>query len=478
MATLNLVDIQGIVARGYGELEGGCYMLLGIRDAAAARAWLGGLTSNVTSAAVRPEARALNVAFTHGGLRALGLDEESLSTFPHEFEDGMTSSYRRRILGDSGDSAPERWDWGGPNTAPVHILIMLFGRDEETRAEFCREVSQGFEAGGVEQLGDTLKCVVLKDVENNCSKEHFGFCDAIAQPFIEGLGKTGPPANTVKAGEIVLGYPNEYQLYTERALAKPERDPRGILPRDVEGSESRDLGCNGTYLVFRQLEQHVNRFWEFMEEKTRGADGTSDPEARIRLASKMVGRWPSGAPLLLSPDAENRTLGHENDFAYHAADPHGLKCPMGSHIRRSNPRDTLDPRPGTEKSIAVNKRHQLLRRGRVYGEPVAASMSPDDILRAAATGERGLHFICLNANISRQFEFVQQTWANNPKFDGLYNDTDPIIGPRDPDTGGVFTEQSEPVRRMVRGLPEFVTVRGGAYFFLPGLTALRYLASV
>src|SRR4051812_47371371 len=141
MATLNLGDIQGIVARGYGELEGGCYMLLGIRDAAAARAWLGGLTSNVTSAAVRPEARALNVAFTHGGLRALGLDEDTLSTFPHEFEDGMTSSYRRRILGDSGDSAPERWDWGGPNTGPVHILILLFGRDEEARAEFCREVS-------------------------------------------------------------------------------------------------------------------------------------------------------------------------------------------------------------------------------------------------------------------------------------------------------------------------------------------------
>jgi Dyp-type peroxidase family len=478
MTTLNLGDIQGIVARGYGELEGGCYMLLGVRDAPAARGWLGGLANLVTGGDRKPEVRALNIAFTHGGLKALGLDDETLGTFPHEFQDGMTSPYRRRILGDTGESAPERWDWGGPNNAPVHILLMLFAKDEPARADFCRDVSSGFDAGGVEQIGKTLECVVLRDEANNCSKEHFGFCDAVTQPFIEGLGKKGPPSNTIKAGEFILGYPNEYGLLTERTTVKAERDPRGILPRDAGGSGDHDLGCNGTYLVFRQIEQHVNRFWQFMEEKTRGADGTSYPDARIRLASKMVGRWPSGAPLLLSPGGEDTALGHENDFAYHAADPHGFKCPVGSHVRRSNPRDTLDPHPGTEKSIAVNKRHQLLRRGRAYGPPVAASMNPEDILRAEVSGERGLHFICLNANISRQFEFVQQTWVNNPKFDGLYNDTDPLIGIRDYADGGVFTEQSQPVRRRVRGLPEFVTVRGGAYFFLPGLTALRYLASV
>lgn len=477
MTTLNLTDIQGIFARGYGELEGGCYMLLGVRDAAAARAWLARLAGLVTTADSRPEERALQVAFTHGGLKALGLDDDTLGTFPHEFQDGMTSRYRRRILGDDGDSAPENWQWGGPNNAPVHVLLMLFARDEPSRLEFCREMSGGFEAGGVEQIGRTLECVVLRDEANNCSKEHFGFCDAIAMPFVEGLGKAGPPSNTIKAGEFILGYPNEYGLLTERAMVKPARDPRGLLPTDAGGSGDRDLGCNGTYLVFRQLEQHVNRFWQFMEDKTRSADGTSDPGARIRLASKMVGRWPSGAPLLLSPAADDTRLGHENDFAYYAADPHGFKCPVGSHIRRSNPRDSLDPHPGTEKSIAINKRHQLLRRGRAYGRPVADSMDPSDILRAEATGERGLHFICLNANISRQFEFVQQTWANNPKFDGLYNDPDPIIGSRGPGDD-IFTEQSEPVRRVVRGLPQFVTVRGGAYFFLPGLAALRYLASI
>jgi Dyp-type peroxidase family len=482
MSTLNLKDIQGIIARGYGELEAGCYMLLGIRDAKAARVWLGHLAARVTPADEKPSEQALNIAFTCGGLRALGLNEETVETFSHEFQDGMTSDYRQRILGDSGESAPGNWVWGGPGNLPVHILLMLFARDEAARQKLCETLSQDFQSGGVEQIGETLKAVVLRDEATNCSKEHFGFCDSIAQPFIEGLGKTGPRANTIKAGEFILGYPNEYALFTERAVVKAERDPQGILPLDHEGSGNRDLGCNGSYLVFRQLQQHVNRFWQFMEETTRDASGKSHPDARIRLASKMVGRWPSGAPLALSPTADDAALGKENDFAYYTTDPHGFKCPIGSHVRRSNPRDSLEPHRGTEKSIAVNKRHQLLRRGRAYGQPVAASMNPEDILRAEATGERGLHFICLNANISRQFEFVQQTWVNNPKFDGLYNDADPLIGDRgneDPKRpAGSFTEQAEPVRRRISQLPQFVTVRGGAYFFLPGLTAIRYLASM
>ncbi|HLL70898.1 MAG TPA: Dyp-type peroxidase [Pyrinomonadaceae bacterium] len=482
MSTLDLKDVQGIIARGYGELEFGCYLLLNVRDAKAAREWLGTISGLVTSGEERRPPRALNIAFTCRGLEALGLDAEILQTFSHEFQDGMTSDYRQRILGDHGESAPERWDWGGPNTAPVHILLMLFAADEDARLEFCRTLSQGFKAsGGVEQVGETLRSIVLRDEATGCSKEHFGFCDSITQPFIEGLGKTGPPANSVRTGEFVLGYPNEYNLFTERPVLKAERDPQNILPPEHEGSGQHDLGMNGTYLVFRQLQQHVNRFWQFMEDSTRAPGGQSHPDARIRLASKMVGRWPSGAPLVLSPDAENPALGKENDFAYHAVDPHGLKCPIGSHIRRSNPRDSLDPHPGTPESIEVNKRHQLLRRGRAYGQPVAASMNPEDILRADASGERGLHFICLNANISRQFEFVQQTWINNPKFGGLYNDADPVVGDRDAGQKGesaVFTEQAEPVRRRVERLPQFVTVRGGAYFFLPGLRAIRYLASI
>ncbi|MGZ7042567.1 MAG: Dyp-type peroxidase, partial [Thermoanaerobaculia bacterium] len=126
----------------------------------------------------------------------------------------------------------------------------------------------------------------------------------------------------------------------------------------------------------------------------------------------------------------------------------------------------------------VNKRHQILRRGRIFGPPVAASMDPDDIMNGDPAGERGLYFICLNANISRQFEFVQHSWVNSPKFAGMYADPDPLIGARSGEPGGdAFTVPADPVRQRVVGMPSFVTVRGGGYFFLPGIRALKYLAS-
>ena len=181
--------------------------------------------------------------------------------------------------------------------------------------------------------------------------EPFGFRDGISQPFVEGLSKTGPPETTVRAGEFVLGYPNEYGLYTDRPLLDASADPGGTLPRDAEGSGRADLGRNGSYLVFRQLRQDVPGFWRYVDDATRRPDGSSDPEARLRLASKMVGRWPSGAPLTLAPDADDPSLADANDFAYHELDPRGARCPVGSHIRRSHPRDSLDPRPGSERLL-------------------------------------------------------------------------------------------------------------------------------
>jgi deferrochelatase/peroxidase EfeB len=188
----------------------------------------------------------------------------------------------------------------------------------------------------------------------------------------------------------------------------------------------------------------------------------------------MVGRWPGGAPLTLSPDRDDPALAEANDFGYFHEDPVGTGCPVGAHVRRTNPRDSLDPGPGTDKSLAINRRHRLLRRGREYGQALSPEAALTESL--AADEQRGLHFICLNGNIARQFEFVQNTWLNNPKFAGLYDDSDPLVGQSEP-YGGTFTMPSATVRRRVTGMPRFIKVRGGAYFFLPGLTALRRLAS-
>jgi Dyp-type peroxidase family len=314
-------------------------------------------------------------------------------------------------------------------------------------------------------------------------KEHFGFRDGVSQTGIEGVHTRTSPGNTIAAGEFVLGYPNAYGQYTDRPLLSPEQDPGGLLPQAPDDQRARDLGMNGSYLVFRQLSQDVVKFWQSCDENTRHRDGTSNPEARIRLASKMVGRWPSGTPLVRAPERDDPAFASDNEFLYYGSgDAHGLKCPIGAHIRRTNPRDSLEPDPGSDRSIEVGKRHRIIRRGRVYGAPVASSMESADILAGAdAAGERGLHFLCFNTHIGRQFEFIQHTWVNNPGFDGLYDDDDPLIGDRGcghGKPGGTFTIQADPVRTRVTGLPRFVQVRGAGYFFLPGIRALRFLASL
>jgi Dyp-type peroxidase family len=227
--------------------------------------------------------------------------------------------------------------------------------------------------------------------------------------------------------------------------------------------------------VLRQLRQDVAGFWRYVDRESRRADGSSDPQARLWLASKLVGRWPSGAPLATSPAHDDPRLAEWNDFGYGLTDRHGLSCPLGAHVRRANPRDSLDPEPGTDRSVEINRRHRILRRGRKYGAglTIDSVFNPD---QADDETERGLHFIGLCANLQRQFEFIQHTWINNPKFDGLYDDVDPLVGTRP--TGGCFTIQAQPIRRRLRDLPQFVTVRGGGYFFLPGIRALRYLASL
>jgi len=463
-----LHDVQGLVARGYGDLTAACFVLVGFEDGAAARRWLGSIATTLTRADERPDRRAVNVALTSSGLRKLGLDAAALSLFSIEFADGMTTAHRRRILGDVEDNAPEGWDWGGPRTPDVDAALLLYAVDLPALT--------ALEAEQTDAIGAGLRTLARLGTSDLQGHEPFGFRDGISQPLIEGLSKTGPPESTVRFGEFVLGYPNEYGRYTDRPILDPSADPARILPSDPD-SGGCDLGRNGTYLVFRQLSQDVRDFWRFLDQVSRRPDGSADRDARLRLAAKMVGRWPGGAPLALASDGDDPALAEANDFAYFHHDRGGARCPIGAHIRRANPRDSLDPRPGTAKSYSINRRHRILRRGREYGTQLTPDEALNGNLAHPADDERGLHFICLNGNIARQFEFINDTWLNDPKFAGLYDDADPLAGPSRP-YGGTFTMQSDALRERVTDVPRFVSVKGGAYFFLPGIAATRYLAGL
>jgi Dyp-type peroxidase family len=449
-------DIQGLLASGYGHLREASFLLLAIDDPTDAGAWLGRLADELTTARAKSLGTAVNVALAPSGLAKLGL-APTLGGFSDRFLDGMTPLHRSRALGDVGDDAPERWDWGGRKT-PVDLLLLLYAEDKGSLSKLEQRLMGA---------GNGLKPVRRLDTHWS-EREHFGFRDGIAQPVVEGL-REAPPDDTIKAGEFVLGYPNEHGQLTDRPLVSRSADSGGVLPADPVSGDA-DLGRNGSYLVLRQLSQDVPAFWSFVDRATSGADGRSDPEARVRLAAQIVGRWPEGEPLVLAPGGPNNAPYPVNEFRYHGLDPDGLRCPLGAHIRRSHPRDMLDPDPGSERSIALDKHHRLMRRGRTYGSPIA----PDAALNGGGDGERGLHFICLCANIARQFEFVQHTWLNNPKFNGLYDDADPLVGP----AGRSLTVQAQPVRQRVTELPSFVGVRGGGYFFLPGVQAVRYLANL
>ncbi len=487
--SLPIGDIQGLVLSGYGHLSCAAYLMLQVTDPAAARRWLAGVAAELTTGTSRTPPY-VNLALTYAGLAALGLHPDDLKTFPSAFRDGMASERRARILGDRQESAPAAWRWGGPSTEPVHLLLMIFERDaDRLNAELARRRLGIGPATGLHEV-TTLEAGRQPD-----SREHFGFADGIAQPVIEGTVKSvaGRPspgaAPVVKPGEFLLGYPNAYGQPADVSTVAPGRDRANLLPtvrpdqlRGLTDNQpgDHDLGRNGTYLVFRQLAQDVAGFWRFLDDAAR-AHGLLGAGGRAYLGAKLVGRWPSGAPLVKSPDADplagSGELSTDNDFGYAAADPHGFACPIGAHIRRANPRDSLVTSHIKAPQAAESaNRHLLLRRGRSYGDRLPDMPFGDEIPEDDGR-ERGLLFACLNADVERQFEFVQQTWINNPVFGGLGGEVDPLIGDQEK-VDGTMTIPGDPLRTRVRGMRRFVTVKGGAYFFLPSRSALIYLAGL
>jgi deferrochelatase/peroxidase EfeB len=506
MGFVELDDIQGLVRSGYGNMSEACFLLLRVKDRDAARAWLA--HAPVTSVAEawrdpRPAPgavpkpileHAMQIALTSEGLRKLGVAPEIVEGFSFEFVAGMSGDENRsRRLGDIGDSDPGAWEWGAAARIP-HVLVMLYaklGKLEALSRQVQAQCAAGFDLH--------LPILSTTDMDRH---EPFGFSDGISQPKVDWCRERAARdqceldyVNLSCLGEYLLGYPNEYGGYTDRPLLDAKAAGAAPLPRAEDAPDKFDLGRNGSYLVLRQLHQDVVGLWQFLDQKSG-----SDPATRQRWAEAMVGRTVEGEPLVGRRNTPRATaVGSQpdlNDFDF-SSDPDGLKCPRGAHIRRVNPRNADLP-PGRpcllarlvrmlgfsaaarEKDLVASTRfHRLLRRGREYGE----FMSVEEALAAASPGpDAGLHFICIGANIARQFEFVQSAWVMGTKFDGLRGEGDALLGHRQPDGDGAATDefslpQANGPDQRLSGLPRFVKVVGGAYFFLPGIRALRYFAT-
>ncbi len=435
---LELEDIQHFLISRPPALAAR-YEFLSFRERSGARAWLSGILEKVGAAdAVGsnvPDSRWVTVAFTWNGLRALGLSETSLATFPEEFRQGMAA--RAEILGTTGANHPE--NWVGKLASPdLHAIVVLFARDIPER-ERCTSEHQKYlsHCPGAEVLS-SLDLAAIPPF--NYAHEHFGYRDRLSAPVIEGIGEqptpgSGPP---VKAGEFFLGYVDETDL--QPALPQPE-----VLAR------------NGSYLAYLRLEEHVGAFRAFLRQHGE------TPEQQELIAAKLMGRWRSGAPLVLAPQKDDPVLGADlqrtNNFNYGTTDQYGYGCPVGSHIRRMNLRDT-------DENM---QRRRMIRRGGTYGPPLPEDKPEDGV-------ERGIAAFIGCASLIRQFEFAMNVWVNDPNFKGLENERDPFVGTQD----GTFdiTIPKRPIRQKIKGLPAFTTVRGGAYFFLPGIKALRYIATL
>jgi deferrochelatase/peroxidase EfeB len=515
-------DIQAIARSAFDLLKAARYVLLRVVEPNAARQWLRSLApASVALLPLKDNAAEISqIAFTAEGLKALGVEPSILQQFAPEFVDGMAKNDNRsRRLGDTGANAPTHWCWGVGENEP-HILLMLFSSVDQIEP-FATRMQQQAQAAGL----SAIKVLSDTDMEH---REPFGFADGVSQPTfdwdrprIPGTKADQDYTNLLALGELLLGYRNEYGLLTDRPLLAANEKNSDLLPKDL--TDHRDLGRNGSYLVYRQLAQDVPGFWRWV-----AGEAARSGITREQQAESMIGRTLDGSPLpdltvgRSIPGIDERTAGR-NDFLFDT-DPDGLSCPIGAHIRRANPRTgdmpggrkgpidwllTLlgltvrrdrDPTSSTlpwrrnttvwpfvrseDDAVASARFHRILRRGREYGAKPDPGVAHDSTIPAPETG---IHFLCLNANIARQFEFVQGAWIASAKFAALTGEQDPLLGNREPfptspiaepqATDGFTRPGAPPHCRHATGLPQFVRVRGGAYFFLPGLAALRWIAS-
>jgi deferrochelatase/peroxidase EfeB len=482
------------------------------------------------------ESRAATLAFTFSGLQKVGLSSGVLATFSQPFREGMYQEDRLRRLGDrirtewqptvipggplwSGNVAELRqaaapapahaaWDRpvgeiGSPkedeeleaHTAlTVHALLLLYGHDEDETKNWADAVEQVL-------LADQVKVVrrlwLHFNPENGIAREHFGFADGTSQPMPYEATVDGEPAGVlvtsdgnpvarddchgVPLGEILMGHINAHHERAPGPYVPYDKDPKEAKWRDIgltpDGAPEGYLnfGLNGSYLVVRELRQYVERFWDSMKQIADRINKDQPGAAPVNaewVAERVIGRNVNGDLLCpasvsasgyLKPDAYGDP---QNQFRFRKDDPDGFGCPLGSHVRRANPRDGLAKDMGSADTLldAANN-HRILRRGRKFGTSLARDQKDDGT-------DRGLLFMCLNTDIARQFEFVQHVWLLNTNFATLFDETDPLIGPK-----GGFTIPEQPLRRIVN-VETFIQMAGGDYFFLPSMPALKYIAAL
>ena len=500
-------EVQTLLLRGLGSMQAMACGLLRFDKGADLAAWSAALTgtvnfgnedpdphrweqrlwSHVLGGDHRPlpdEPTATFVAFTATGLTKMGLPAPDsgtgLGSFLAPFNQGMAG--RARVLRDGGPSSPENWLWsdaspwtGRPeNRRSVDAVLLVYGVNPATCQALIAAQARAYGLTVVKTITSPVKPVK----ENGLRPEPFGFADGISNPVMKGLrGSPGLPADQVAPGEILLGYPHMRGGLPPTCDIPAYLDPMDLLPAirgetyrrypafglETGAGADHDFGRNGAFLVVRQLEQDVAGFTRYTCEAARSLSLQAGAPAVDAdwVAAKMMGRWRDGSPVVLYPDRQPRSPDVTNDFLYATLDPRGFACPLGSHVRRTNPRDSLIA--DDLKTPNHISSHRILRRGRAYLETDKAGNRTE-----------GLVFIAACADLERQFEFVQQTWIGDPSFHGLSGESDPVA-----DNDGQLQDLSLPDGRTVRRLkriPDFVTVRGGGYFFMPSRSALHFLA--
>ena len=454
MSKLNATDIQGFVLRGY-NLPVARYLFLQFEDAQRARSLIVRLLHKVTTGqkwdAGKP-ASTLNIAFTHLGLVALDLPDATLLTFPVEFQQGMKK--RAAIIGDTGLNSPEHWDecW---RTCPIHAWIGVNAQSSQALDAASADLKTLLEeTDGATIVGSQDAAAVVIDGKPT-TREHFGFIDGFGNPDYLGVERSSQPGQgklmpdgswaPLATGELLLGYADE----------------AGELP---VAPVPHLLASNGTFMVYRKLHQNLATFRAYLEEHAANYGGGKE-----KLAAKFIGRWQDGTPIELSPDRSDPSIAQDptrsTNFTF-GADPGGTRCPIGAHVRRVHPRDAF----GFASKLIDRRR--ITRRGLPYGR-FAAEGEP-----ATDEEDRGVIFMALNANISRQFEFVQQQWIEYGNDAHLGNEKDPLMGNHGGRGRFIVQGDTTPINPpfICGNLPNFVELRGGDYFFLPSITALGMIA--